>query len=154
MIRIAITVEAYEAIVATLPMGSVAYEPEPNAKGERLIWVEEIWCSKAQRHAQPRRELQVTSSCYSSSRRGASRWDARGANRCDRRGDARGPARPRRRARVRTAISGAQACPQCRRAHGRDRGEAPRRAFGALRLRHYEAAPIGGGGALGRGFEG
>ncbi len=24
----------------------MAYEPEPNAKGERLIWVEEIWCSK------------------------------------------------------------------------------------------------------------
>ena len=37
MIRIAITVEAYEAIVATLPLGSVAYEAEPNAKGERLI---------------------------------------------------------------------------------------------------------------------
>jgi hypothetical protein len=35
--RIAISVEAYEALVATLPLGTVAYEPEPNAKGERLI---------------------------------------------------------------------------------------------------------------------
>ena len=46
MIRIAITVEAYEAIVATLPIGSVAYEPQPNAKGERLIWLEEVWLNK------------------------------------------------------------------------------------------------------------
>jgi hypothetical protein len=35
MIRIAISVEAYEALVATLPLGGVTYEPEPNAKGER-----------------------------------------------------------------------------------------------------------------------
>ena len=35
MIRIVITVQAYEAIVATLPIGSVGYQPEPNAKGER-----------------------------------------------------------------------------------------------------------------------
>ena len=46
MTRIAITVEAYQALVATLPLGSVAYEPEPNAKGERLIWLEEVWLSK------------------------------------------------------------------------------------------------------------
>jgi hypothetical protein len=36
MIRIAITVEAFEAIVATLGLGSVGYEPQTNAKGERL----------------------------------------------------------------------------------------------------------------------
>jgi hypothetical protein len=29
-----------------LPLGSVAYEPEPNAKGERVIWLEEVWLSK------------------------------------------------------------------------------------------------------------
>jgi predicted CopG family antitoxin len=46
MTRIAITVEAYQALVATLPLGSVAYEPEPNAKGERVIWLEEVWLSK------------------------------------------------------------------------------------------------------------
>ena len=40
MIRIAITVEAFDAIVATLPVGRVAYEAETNAKGERLIWLE------------------------------------------------------------------------------------------------------------------
>ena len=33
MIRIAITVEAFDAIVATLPVGRVAYEAETNAKG-------------------------------------------------------------------------------------------------------------------------
>jgi predicted CopG family antitoxin len=46
MTRIAITLEAYQALVATLPLGSVAYEPEPNAKGERVIWLEEVWLSK------------------------------------------------------------------------------------------------------------
>ncbi len=46
MIRIAITVEAYEAIVTTLPLGSVGYEPELNAKGERLIWIEQAWGNK------------------------------------------------------------------------------------------------------------
>jgi hypothetical protein len=46
MTRIAITIEAYQALVATLPLGSVAYEPEPNAKGERVIWLEEVWLSK------------------------------------------------------------------------------------------------------------
>ena len=46
MIRIAITVEAYEAIVATLPLGSVGYEPQLNGKGERLIWVEAGWHDK------------------------------------------------------------------------------------------------------------
>ena len=40
MIRIAITA-AFEAIAATLPLGSMGYEAEPNAKGERLIWLEE-----------------------------------------------------------------------------------------------------------------
>ncbi len=40
MIRIAITPAAYEAIAATLPLGSVGYERAPNATGERLIWLE------------------------------------------------------------------------------------------------------------------
>jgi hypothetical protein len=41
MIKIAITVEAFEAIARTLPVGSVGYEAEPNERGERLIWLED-----------------------------------------------------------------------------------------------------------------
>jgi hypothetical protein len=40
MIRIAISPAAFEAIAATLPLGSVGYENAVNEKGERLIWVE------------------------------------------------------------------------------------------------------------------
>jgi hypothetical protein len=39
MIRIAISQAAFEAIAATLPLGSVAYEAETDANGERLIWL-------------------------------------------------------------------------------------------------------------------
>ena len=38
--RLALSLTAFEAIVETLPLGSVGYEPALNAKGERLIWVE------------------------------------------------------------------------------------------------------------------
>jgi hypothetical protein len=37
VIRIAISVEAFEAIAATLPLGSVGYENEINERGERLV---------------------------------------------------------------------------------------------------------------------
>jgi hypothetical protein len=40
MIRIAITPAAFDAVAATLRVGSVAFEPHLNEKGERLIWVE------------------------------------------------------------------------------------------------------------------
>ena len=40
MIRIAITAEAFEAVAVTLPVGSMGFEPQPNERGERLIWVE------------------------------------------------------------------------------------------------------------------
>ena len=41
MIRIAITPAAFDAIVATtLPIGNVGFEREPNAKGERMIWLD------------------------------------------------------------------------------------------------------------------
>jgi len=40
MIRIAITPAAFDAIAATLPVGSVAVEAEPNERRERLIWLE------------------------------------------------------------------------------------------------------------------
>ena len=39
MTRISITPAAFEAIAATLPLGSVGDQPQPNAKGERLIWL-------------------------------------------------------------------------------------------------------------------
>jgi hypothetical protein len=38
MIRIAISVEAFEAITATLPFGSMSFENKTNERGERLIW--------------------------------------------------------------------------------------------------------------------
>jgi hypothetical protein len=41
MIRIAISLAAFEAL-ATFPFGTVAYELEPNANGERLIWLEDV----------------------------------------------------------------------------------------------------------------
>ncbi len=40
MIKIAITEAAFAAISSTLPLGSVAFEPELNAKGERLVWLD------------------------------------------------------------------------------------------------------------------
>ena len=40
IIRIAISVEAFEAIARMLPLGSVGYEAEANERGERLIWLE------------------------------------------------------------------------------------------------------------------
>jgi hypothetical protein len=40
MIRIAITEAAFEAIAATLPLGTVGYENAVNEQGERLIWLD------------------------------------------------------------------------------------------------------------------
>jgi hypothetical protein len=40
VIRIAISVEAYDAITDTLPLGSVGVEPETDARGRRLVWLE------------------------------------------------------------------------------------------------------------------
>ena len=40
MIRISISVEAFAAIVKTLPVGSVGYENEANERGERTVWLE------------------------------------------------------------------------------------------------------------------
>jgi hypothetical protein len=46
MIRIAITVEAFDAIAATRALGSVAYEAEANERGERLIWLEDAMADR------------------------------------------------------------------------------------------------------------
>ena len=40
MIRIAITQAAFDAIAATLSLGSVGYENATNERGERLIWLD------------------------------------------------------------------------------------------------------------------
>jgi hypothetical protein len=40
VIRITITAAAFEAIKATLPVGSVAFEAKVNERGEREIWLE------------------------------------------------------------------------------------------------------------------
>jgi hypothetical protein len=42
VIKIAITADAFAAIASTLPLGSVAYEPELNANGECLVWLEAV----------------------------------------------------------------------------------------------------------------
>jgi hypothetical protein len=39
MVRIAISVEAFEAIATTLPVGSVGNENETNERGERTLWL-------------------------------------------------------------------------------------------------------------------
>jgi hypothetical protein len=41
VVRIAISVEAFEAIARTLPLGSVGYETEANECGERPIWLDD-----------------------------------------------------------------------------------------------------------------
>jgi hypothetical protein len=46
VIRIAITAEGYEAMAATLPLGSVGYEAQRTEKGEVHIWLEPRWLEK------------------------------------------------------------------------------------------------------------
>jgi hypothetical protein len=46
MVRIVITAAAFKAIKATLPVGSVGYEAESDAKGERLIWIDDRQADK------------------------------------------------------------------------------------------------------------
>jgi hypothetical protein len=39
MIRLAISQAAFDAIASTLPLGSIAYEAETDANGDRLTWL-------------------------------------------------------------------------------------------------------------------
>jgi hypothetical protein len=39
VIRISISTAAFEAIASTLPLGSVAFEPQATANGARFIWL-------------------------------------------------------------------------------------------------------------------
>jgi hypothetical protein len=41
-IRISITCTALEAIASTLPLGSVGFDREAGANGERLVWLEAV----------------------------------------------------------------------------------------------------------------
>ena len=40
MIRIGISQAAFEAMVATLPFGSVSFDNKTNERGEKLIWLD------------------------------------------------------------------------------------------------------------------
>jgi len=60
MIRIAITSAAFEAIKATLPVGSAAYEPQRTAEGGYFIWVERSWLNKLEALRQPGEGLSET----------------------------------------------------------------------------------------------
>jgi hypothetical protein len=40
MIRISITAAAFDAIAATLPLGSTGYGNETNERGERYVWLD------------------------------------------------------------------------------------------------------------------
>ena len=42
MIKIAISQAAFDAIAATLSLGSVGYENTTNERGERLIWLDHV----------------------------------------------------------------------------------------------------------------
>ena len=57
MIRIAITEAAFEAIAATLPLGSVNYENHVNERGERYVWLAAECGRPAQGTAPTRRGL-------------------------------------------------------------------------------------------------
>jgi hypothetical protein len=46
MIRVSVSVAAFEALATTSPLGIVGCEPELTPNGERLIWLEERWVNK------------------------------------------------------------------------------------------------------------
>ena len=53
MIRIAIMQAAFDAIAATLPLGSVAYEPTVDEGGLRYIWLEARWLDRLRSYRGP-----------------------------------------------------------------------------------------------------
>ena len=53
MIRISLTPAAFEAIAATLPLGSVGFVPQLDAKGERAIWVDPTVADKLKAQRRP-----------------------------------------------------------------------------------------------------
>jgi hypothetical protein len=70
MIRVAITAQTFDAIAATLPLGTVAFEPNSGTReGERHIWLEPGVANKLRSCAAPARAI-PTSSCGWSNWRG------------------------------------------------------------------------------------
>jgi hypothetical protein len=53
VIRMAITQAAFDAIAATLPAGSVAYEPAVEDGGLRYIWLEAPWVDRLKSYRGP-----------------------------------------------------------------------------------------------------
>ena len=70
MIRIAISQAAFDALAATLPLGSVGYENQTNERGERLIWLDHAVVSRLRAMRGPGESIR-TLSC------GWWRWRAR-----------------------------------------------------------------------------
>jgi hypothetical protein len=56
MIRIAISQAAFDALAATLPLGSVGYENATKERGERYVWLAPTVIDSAARHAGAGRE--------------------------------------------------------------------------------------------------
>jgi hypothetical protein len=56
VIRIAITVAAFEAIARMPALGSVGFENKTNERGERLIWLDRAVFEPAESSARTRRE--------------------------------------------------------------------------------------------------
>ncbi len=53
MIRLAITAAAFDAIAATLPLGSVAFEAAGEDRGLRYIWLEHRWLDRLKSYRGP-----------------------------------------------------------------------------------------------------
>jgi hypothetical protein len=60
LIRISITSAAFDAIAATLPLGSVDYEPQRTAQDGYFIWIERSWLNKLEALRQPGEGLSET----------------------------------------------------------------------------------------------
>jgi hypothetical protein len=67
MVRIAITVEAFEVIARTMPLGSFGFERDPNTKGERTVWLED---AMADRPSAMRGSAKATATPFCGSRGG------------------------------------------------------------------------------------
>jgi hypothetical protein len=58
MIGISITSAAFDAIAASLPLGSVSYEPQRTAQDDYFIWIVRSWAKQVGGAATARRCLE------------------------------------------------------------------------------------------------